>query len=137
MQTINSLVPEFGGDEEESSFENAHCRCYGNSVKVFESDLSHHVLINFKCDFKNVSLLRLSEEKEHGFCFMGCRRNEYHPTFWIIQIILEIKLLIQYILENNYILVSQNIIPREIEKVFKNFSNDEIWFTLAQFRPVS
>jgi hypothetical protein len=82
-------------------------------------------------------LLRLSEEKEHGFCFMGCRRNEYHPTFWIIQIILEIKLLIQYILENNYILVSQNIIPREIEKVFKNFSNDEIWFTLAQFRPVS
>lgn len=49
---------------------------------------SYHLLIRFKGNLENVSLLSLGKEEEHGFGFVCCRADEDHASLWIIQVIL-------------------------------------------------
>lgn len=48
----------------------------------------HHFLICFQCDFKDVTLFGLSQEKEHGLCFVRGGADKYHATLWVIKVIL-------------------------------------------------
>lgn len=51
--------------------------------------LAHHFFIRFQRDLKDVSLLRLGQEEEHGLGLVGGRTDEYHPSLWVIEIILK------------------------------------------------
>ena len=84
----NSLVAEFSCDEEETRLENAHIDSDRDGVEILELHLLHHVFVHFHRDFENVPLLRLDQEKEHGFGSMGSRANEDHASLGIVQVIL-------------------------------------------------
>lgn len=50
---------------------------------------THHLFIRFQRNLEDVSLLRLGQEEEHGLGLVGGRADEYHPSLWVIQVILK------------------------------------------------
>lgn len=49
---------------------------------------TYHVLISLQCDFEDITLLRLSQEKEHGLCLVCGRADKDHASLRVIQVIL-------------------------------------------------
>lgn len=49
---------------------------------------THHVLISFQCDFEDIALLCLSQEKEHGLGLVCSRADKDHASFRVIQVVL-------------------------------------------------
>lgn len=49
---------------------------------------TYHVLISLQCDFEDITLLRLSQEKEHGLGLVCSRADKDHASLRVIQVIL-------------------------------------------------
>lgn len=49
---------------------------------------AHHFFICFQGHLKDVSLLGLGQEEEHGLGLVGGRADKYHATLRVIQVIL-------------------------------------------------
>lgn len=59
-----------------------------NDDKWFRHFNSYHLLISLQGNFKDVALLGLGQEKEHGFGLVGGWADKYHATLRVVQVIL-------------------------------------------------
>lgn len=84
---MHLLVAKLRGYKQKSSLQNTHRRGYRYSVKVFELDFCHHVLVGFQGDFENITLLSLGEEEEHAFGLVSRRADEDHSSFRVVEIV--------------------------------------------------
>lgn len=84
---VNLLVSKIAGHKKESSLQNTHCCRWWYRIEIFELNFWNDIVIRFECDFKNIPLFSLYEEKVHRFGAMRCRAYKYHSTLWIVKVV--------------------------------------------------
>lgn len=62
--TENVLVTKISGYKQKSGFQNAHGRCWGHRIEIFQFNFRHNIVIRFEGYFEYITLFGLQQKEE-------------------------------------------------------------------------